>query len=125
MKRARDIVESLEFATIAGIALAGINMIWGIFLLPWGVVGWLFALLNIIIAFSLREVKRLYILRNYEKAHSRLLWLTVLGFLSGFLIYGYYLYRIYSYINDILLKKYLVRSNEKMIHFAPPYIPKK
>ncbi len=121
----RDIGESMEFGVMAGIALAGVNMVWGIFLLPWGVIGMVFAALNVLTAFMLRSTKQLYVDKDYEKARSRILFLAILGFITGFLIYGYYLYLIYSALDDIVIRKYLVRGKEKPIEFAPPYIPKK
>jgi len=125
MKKAKNFEDGVEFAIVVALALVGVNMVWGIFLLPWGVLGMIFAALNLFNVFMLQRIKSLYRERRYEESASKMLPITIIGAVSGFVFYGYYLYTLYSYLDDIVMKKYLIRSKEEPIHFPPPYIPKK
>jgi len=80
---------------------------------------------NLFNVFMLQRIKSLYRERRYEESASKMLPITIIGAISGFVFYGYYLYTLYSYLDDIVMKKYLIRSKEEPIHFPPPYIPKK
>ena len=123
MKIQRDLEEAIEFSTLLFIFMAGINIIWGVFLLPWGILGLLFSAINIFTAFSLRKIKIMYLERDYERARDHLFIHVILGFFTGFILLGYYLYTIYRTLDDITLKKYLIKKVER-ITFPPPYIPK-
>ena len=126
MKGVENIGESLDLSIIIAIVMAGINALWGIFLLPWGIVGFVFALINVFQAFLLRNVKSLYTKGNYKRARDSLFLPMIMGFLFGWIVFGVYIYLIYCSLDNIVLRSHLVKeAPEVSPMFSSPKIPER
>ncbi|NPA75587.1 MAG: hypothetical protein GXO25_05860 [Euryarchaeota archaeon] len=116
--------EALSLLTTLSVAIAGINIVWGIFLYPWGLLGFAFAAVDIGLFFLSLKIKDLYEERNYEEALSLLKIMVILGFICGLVIIGAFAYPRYRELDDIVSKKYLIKSAPGQI-YSPPQFPKK
>ncbi len=126
MKGVGSVGESLELSIIIAIVMAGINALWGIFLLPWGIVGFVFAIINVFQALLLRNVKSFYTRGNYRRARDSLFLPMILGFLFGWIVFGVYLYLIYQSLDNIVLRSHLVKeAPEVSPMFSSPKIPER
>ncbi|OYT59587.1 hypothetical protein B6U71_02455 [Euryarchaeota archaeon ex4484_178] len=126
MKGVENIGESLDLSIIIAIVMAGINALWGIFLLPWGVVGFVFAAVNVLLAILLRKVEDAYSGESYKKARDFLYFPMLLGFIFGWIILGIYLYLIYKALDDIVIRSHLVKEVPEISPmYGSPKIPER
>jgi len=126
MKGVENIGESIDLGIIVAIVMAGINALWGIFLLPWGVVGFLFAIIDVFLAILLRKVKEAYSMGNYRRARDSLYVPMIIGFVFGWIILGIYLYLIYKTLDDIVIRSHLVKEIPEISPmYSSPKIPER
>jgi|GEM_PF-3265913 len=126
MKGVENIGESLDLSIILAIVMAGINALWGIFLLPWGVVGFIFAIIDVFLAILLRKSKDAYGGGNYRRARDSLTIPVILGFIFGWIILGIYLYSIYKALDDIVIRSHLVKEVPEISPmYSSPKIPER
>ncbi len=126
MKGVKGIEESLEFGVILSILFSGINALWGIFFLPWGLIGIVFALFNIWNALILNQSKGIYLDGRYRDVEYKLKTAIILGMVFGWLILGMYSYKIYLALDDLIIKSKLIRNVEEITPiYASPKIPER
>lgn len=123
MKGVEKVGESFEMAIVLSIFVAGINALWGILMLPWGLIGIIFAFVDIFIALFSKSTKSLYLQGNYEKARDNLKILWPLGILFGLIFLGVYFYLIYLSVEELVVRNHLIRDVEDLPLFASPKIP--
>ncbi len=125
MKMYRGIEESIEFGILLTILTAGLNALWGIFYLPWGIIGIVFSLLNILSALFLNQGKKGYTNGNYEYSREKLKISTILNFIFGWILLGIYTYRLYASVDELIIKSHLIREAEEPAPmYASPKIPR-
>ena len=121
----KGIAESIEFGILLTILTAGLNALWGIFFLPWGIIGIVFALFNILAALSLNQGKKGYANGNYEYSREKLRISTVLNFIFGWVLLGIYTYKLYASVDELIIKSHLIREVEEPAPmYASPKIPR-
>ncbi len=126
MKGVSNIGESLDLSIIIAIVMAGINALWGIFLLPWGIVGFVFAIINVFQAFLLKGVRDTYSRGSYRKARDSLFLPVILGFIFGWIVFGIYLYLIYISLDNIVIRSHLVSEVPEISPmYSSPQIPER
>ncbi len=119
-----EIEDSIMFVSYLTLVMAGANIIWGMFLYPWGIIGFIFAAINIVTFFIVKSAHDHYQGRNYEKARSKMKVATVFGFLFALIIPGIYGYKVYRTLDNIVERKYLIKSNYNKEIYAPPQFPR-
>ena len=124
---ASDIGENLEFTSIASVVIGGINIIWGFLLIGGvyyllGLFGIVSAIIDIFIFFYALKIKKLYENKNYEGVRSEIKKIMILGFVFGLIVLGVLLYISYRHIDDIIIKKHLVRAPGEPF-YPPPQFP--
>ncbi len=119
-----DVGEAIMFVSYLSLVMAGINIIWGMFLYPWGLVGFSFAVVDIVLFFLAKATRDIYDARDYEKARDRMKIISFTGFVTGLIIVGVYAYRVYVNLDNIITSRYLVRATPGEI-FSPPQFPRK
>ena len=112
MKMDRGIADFIEFDILLTILTAGLNALWGIFFLPWGIVGIVFSLLNILSALFLNQGKKGYLSGDYEYSKEKLKLSTILSFIFGWILLGIYTYRLYAAMDELIVKSHFIRSVE-------------
>ncbi len=115
--------EYLSILPTLSLALAGINIVWGIFLYPWGLLGFGFAAADIYLFFLALKIKEEYESRMYENALKKLRIFVPIGIVCGLIILGVVARSAQVKIDDVVTKKYLIRSSPKI--FSPPQFPGK
>ncbi len=125
MKGVEKVGESLNMAIVLSIFVAGINALWGILLLPWGLIGIIFAFLDIFIAFLSKTTRDSYMQGNYVKTRDDLKILWPLGIFFGLVFLGVYFYLIYLSVDNLVVRSHLIRDVEDLPMFASPKIPQK
>ncbi len=125
MKGVQSVGEALELGIILTIFVAGLNALWGILLLPWGVVGVAFSLVDILITFYVKKVKIEYAQGDYEDARAILRILWPFGVVFGIIFLGIYLYLVYSTLEELWIKTHLIRNVEELPTYVSPKIPQK
>ncbi len=124
--KVENLRESMETAVLFSIVMIGINALWGIFLLPWGIIGIIFAFLNILTALLTKKAEIPYEEGRYEEAMEALKLPMILGFIFGWIVLGYYIYRISSSIEDMVIKSKLIREAvEEREFYHSPKIPER
>jgi uncharacterized membrane protein YciS (DUF1049 family) len=116
--------EYLSLLPTLSLALAGVNIVWGIFLYPWGLIGFVFAAVDIGLFFLALKIKEDYDSRTYEFALKKLGLFVPLGFVCGLIILGIISLRAKMKIEERVTKKYLIRATPEKI-FTPPQFPGK
>ncbi len=116
-----DLEEEISLLSVICIVVAGINIIWAIFLLPWGFFGYASALIDVILFFTTLKIKNLYLTRNYKDARNKAHYFIIIGFIFGLIIIGIVAYRIYREIDDIVLRSHLVRGRTEVIYASPRF----
>jgi len=125
MKVSREIGESIEFGILLSILTAGLNALWGIFFLPWGVVGIIFSLINILSSLLMNQGKKGYMNGDYEFSREKLKISTILNFIFGWILLGIYTYRLYVSVDELIIKSHLIRAVEEPAPiYASPKIPR-
>lgn len=126
MKMDRGIGESIEFGVLLSILTAGLNALWGIFFLPWGLIGIVFSLLNIFAALFLNQGKKGYANGNYKYSREKLKISAVLNFIFGWILLGIYTYKLYMAVDELIIKSHLIRNIEEPAPiYASPKIPRR
>ena len=125
MKMDRGIAESIEFGILLTIFTAGLNALWGIFFLPWGIIGIIFSLLNILTSLFMNQGKKCYLNGNYEYSREKLKISSILNFIFGWGFLGIYTYKLYTSLDELIIKSYLIRDVEEPAPiYASPKIPR-
>ena len=117
-----DVGETIMFVAYLSLVVAGINIIWGMFFYPWGIIGFAFAGVNVAMFFMATRAKEVYGARDYERARSSMFILSLLGFTCGLVVVGVFAYQIYRVLDDIVDRKYLVKA-KRSDFYAPPQFP--
>ena len=116
--------ESLALLSTLAVAIAGVNIIWGIFLYPWGFIGFAFAAVDVYLFFLAQSIRRDYDERDYENALKRMHVFILAGFICGLIILGLIAYKPFRELDDIITKKYLIKGTPGKV-FGPPQFPGK
>ncbi|EDY35163.1 hypothetical protein ABOONEI_2705 [Aciduliprofundum boonei T469] len=125
MKMDRGIGESIEFGILLSILTAGVNALWGIFFLPWGIIGIIFSLLNIFSTLLMNQGKKGYLKGDYEYSRKKLKMSTILNFIFGWILLGIYTYRLYISVDNLIIRSHLIREVEEPAPlYASPKIPR-
>ncbi len=125
MKMDRGIGESIEFGILLSILMAGLNGLWGIFFLPWGIIGIIFSLLNIFSTLLMNQGKNGYLKGDYEYSRKKLKMSTILNFIFGWVLLGIYTYRLYISVDNLIIRSHLIREVEELAPiYASPKIPR-
>ncbi len=125
MKMDRGIGESIEFGILLSILTAGVNALWGIFFLPWGIIGIIFSLLNIFSTLLMNQGKNGYLKGDYEYSRKKLKMSTILNFIFGWILLGIYTYRLYISVDNLIIRSHLIREVEEPAPiYASPKIPR-
>ncbi len=125
MKMDRGIGESIEFGILLSILMAGLNGLWGIFFLPWGIIGIIFSLLNIFSTLLMNQGKNNYLKGDYEYSRKKLKMSTILNFIFGWVLLGIYTYRLYISVDNLIIRSHLIREVEELAPiYASPKIPR-
>lgn len=125
MKMDRGIGESIEFGILLSILTAGVNALWGIFFLPWGIIGIIFSLLNIFSTLLMNQGKNGYLKGDYEYSRKKLKVSTILNFIFGWILLGIYTYRLYISVDNLIIRSHLIREVEEPAPiYASPKIPR-
>ncbi len=125
MKMDRGIGESIEFGILLSILMAGLNGLWGIFFLPWGIIGIIFSLLNIFSTLLMNQGKNNYLKGDYEYSRKKLKMSTILNFIFGWVLLGIYTYRLYISVDNLIIRSHLIREVEEPAPlYASPKIPR-
>ncbi|ADD08223.1 hypothetical protein [Candidatus Aciduliprofundum boonei] len=125
MKMDRGIGESIEFGILLSILTAGVNALWGIFFLPWGIIGIIFSLLNIFSTLLMNQGKNGYLKEDYEYSRKKLKMSTILNFIFGWILLGIYTYRLYISVDNLIIRSHLIREVEEPAPiYASPKIPR-
>ncbi len=125
MKMDRGIGESIEFGILLSILTAGVNALWGIFFLPWGIIGIIFSLLNIFSTLLMNQGKKGYLKGDYEYSRKKLKVSTILNFIFGWILLGIYTYRLYISVDNLIIRSHLIREVEEPAPlYASPKIPR-
>ena len=119
-----DLGESLMFVSYISLVMAGVNIIWGMFLYPFGLLGFIFAAVDIVLFFLAKQAKDIYVARDYEGAKKKEYLVMLLGFIFGLVVIGAFAYPPYKELDRIVTKKYLVKAQPKQ-YYAPPQFPRK
>ncbi len=114
--------DNLSFIPTLALAIAGINIVWGIFLYPWGLLGFAFAAVDIYLFFLSLKIREQYEARMYEDALRNLNIFVPLGFVCGLLVLGAAARPVQKRIDDIITKRILIKSSPGKV-FAPPQFP--
>ncbi len=118
-----DLEDELTTLSLVTIVIAGVNFIWGMFIFPWGLFAYASGIIDILLFFLSLKARSLYLMRNYHYARRIVYYCTILGFIFGLVITGIIAYRVYREIDDIILRRHLVRGKGSII-YAPPQFPK-
>ena len=125
MKMDRGIGDSIEFGILLSILTAGVNALWGIFFLPWGIIGIIFSLLNIFSTLLMNQGKNGYLKGDYEYSRKKLKMSTILNFIFGWILLGIYTYRLYISVDNLIIRSHLIREVEEPAPiYASPKIPR-
>ncbi len=119
-----DVGESIMFVSYLSLVMAGVNIIWGMFLYPWGIIGFIFAIVDIALFFFAKSAKDVYNARDYESARDKMKIIAAIGFITGLIIVGFYGYKVYQTLDNIITRRYLVKATPGEI-YTPPQFPRK
>ncbi len=125
MEKMLDVEAQIDFAKMLAVISAGLNIIWGMFVLPLGFIGFALAAVSVFMFLGLDKVHHYYKDKRYETSRDLARFYMYLGLISGFIITGFAIYRIYAHLDDIVMKKYLVQPPPPAPRFAPPQFPQR
>ncbi len=119
-----DLGEDIMFVAYLSLVVAGLNIIFGMFFYPYGLIGFAFSVVDLILFFIAKNTKDVYEARDYDNARDRMKIITILGFITGVIIVGIYAYRIYQNLDSIITRRYLVKTHPGEV-YAPPQFPRR
>jgi len=119
-----DIDENLMFVAYLSLVMVGVNIIWGMFCYPWGLIGFAFAAVDIPLFFMAKKARDLYVSGDYEKSSKVEKLAMYFGFVFGLVVVGVFAYKMYARLEKIITQRYLVKVSHKE-YYAPPQFPSK
>ena len=117
-----DVEESTSLLSIISIVIAGVNFMWGMFIFPWGLFGFISGFVDIYLFFFALKIRAYYLVRDYKKAKELAHYGIFLGLLFGLVITGIFTYTIYRGLEEIIIRAHLVRGKPGIV-YAPPQFP--
>ena len=117
-----DMEENTSLLSTLSVVIAGVNFIWGMFIFPWGIYGFLSGFVDIYLFFLVLKIKAHYTARDYQEALKLSRYGIILGFLFGLVVLGVLSYVIYRELDEIIVRAHLVRGKPEIV-YAPPQFP--
>ncbi len=121
-----SVKERIEMSIMIAIVMIALNSLFGIFLLPWGIIGFAFAIGDIFLALMLKKAGEIYESGDYKEAYRYLTIPEILGYFFGAIILGIYIHQLRLTIEDMIIKSKLIREPvEEKEFYRSPKIPER